>query len=495
MHQKENSTAVVPTSGSGGRGTDIELILRGGPRGLASRKKGFFDAGLCLAAQIDKINSTAGDEVTSAYLLHAVVEGKPQPDPVDMNVPVGSMGATIFFLKKREIPEAGACCVEPPENKPQEPPTLDLVGEITGTPTYAMIRFAPLGGNRPDCAVVACAAMSVLCHETGWAEIQGLPGDVLDGALAIICAPVIIKNARDVEALHLYAETDPPSSSSTTTTTQRATGGGGGGAGVEIACRLRTAEGIVALSTHLLKTNYMKPTRSSFRAYLSAIRFDLPADTTGLTFGFRFLVHASGLRSLDLRSAGSVQSLPRGALTCLSSLSSVILPDALTKVGAVVLNSCKALEEIDLSNTSLTETGEWFLGENPNLRIVKFPRTLKKVAASFLPECDSLEAVDLSHTELTSCGDSFLAGCPSLTSVRFPACLTVVAGMDCCGSLEAVDLSHTALTLAGDDLLSNCCSLTSVAFPESLTEFKDSVLHKCEKLEALDLSRTALRLP
>ena len=52
--------------------------------------------------------------------------------------------------------------------------------------------FTPLGGSRPDAAVVACVAV--------WKkEDVILPPDVLDTSLGMLCAPPIIKDVSDLE--------------------------------------------------------------------------------------------------------------------------------------------------------------------------------------------------------------------------------------------------------------------------------------------------------
>ena len=56
--------------------------------------------------------------------------------------------------------------------------------------------FEPLGGSRPDCAVTACAAMSY-CDEK-------LPPDVLDVGLALLCAPLIVAHAADLEGREVH---------------------------------------------------------------------------------------------------------------------------------------------------------------------------------------------------------------------------------------------------------------------------------------------------
>ena len=57
--------------------------------------------------------------------------------------------------------------------------------------------FAPLGGSRPDVAVVGCAAMSA--YEGGLPRGVILPPDVLDTALAALCAPLVISSVSDLQ--------------------------------------------------------------------------------------------------------------------------------------------------------------------------------------------------------------------------------------------------------------------------------------------------------
>ena len=63
---------------------------------------------------------------------------------------------------------------------------------MIGSETAVFADFSPLGGSRPDSAVLACAVMS-LCDTY-------LPPDVLDVGLALLCAPPIIFNARHLAA-------------------------------------------------------------------------------------------------------------------------------------------------------------------------------------------------------------------------------------------------------------------------------------------------------
>ena len=61
--------------------------------------------------------------------------------------------------------------------------------------------FTPLGGNRPDCAVVIAAAVSLVMGDHGQQASSPsllLPPDVVDTAMAVVCAAVIIRSASEV---------------------------------------------------------------------------------------------------------------------------------------------------------------------------------------------------------------------------------------------------------------------------------------------------------
>ena len=58
-------------------------------------------------------------------------------------------------------------------------------------------QFTPLGGSRPDAAVVACVAVCLEEEEEAEEDII-LPPDVLDTALSMLCAPLVVRHVRDL---------------------------------------------------------------------------------------------------------------------------------------------------------------------------------------------------------------------------------------------------------------------------------------------------------
>ena len=63
--------------------------------------------------------------------------------------------------------------------------------------------FTPLGGSRPDAAIVALVAVRQ-GEEKEVEEDVILPPDVLDTALAMLCAPLIVKHVGDFRDREAY---------------------------------------------------------------------------------------------------------------------------------------------------------------------------------------------------------------------------------------------------------------------------------------------------
>ena len=63
--------------------------------------------------------------------------------------------------------------------------------------TFYVPDFTPLGGSRPDAAVVASTAVWME-EEKDAKEDVILPPDVLDTSLAMLCAPLTVTHAKDL---------------------------------------------------------------------------------------------------------------------------------------------------------------------------------------------------------------------------------------------------------------------------------------------------------
>ena len=273
--------------------------------------------------------------------------------------------------------------------------------------------FAPLGGSRPDAAVVACAAICLYTEGALSKEDIILPPDVLDTALAAICSPpLIVTHLPDVKGQRFFSA---PTS-----------------------VRLRTVD------SDVLEGLKRMSKKSKVSTLGLSVYVELDASVTQLPDGF--LRNWDFVRYADLRRTSLLRT-GHGFLYSSCMLTSVDLPKSLTQIDDGFLSQSAKITRVDFRGTSLRTVGHRFLGECSNLTSVDLPKSLTKIGRGFLRQCTKITRIDLRETSLLTVGDFFLTQCCHLTSVELPASVTEVgvAFLNGCLKMERVDLQHTAL--------------------------------------------------
>ena len=172
------------------------------------------------------------------------------------------------------------------------------------------------------------------------------------------------------------------------------------------------------------------------------------------------------------------------------------------------------LQEINLSNTKLTELDEAFKNVK-NIENIKFPQTITrlnsffygtditeidlsgltnlKVLESTFSECKNLVKVTLPEG-LININYAF-NGCEKLSNITLPKSLQTIGNSAFSRTrLQKVDLSGlTELQSIGGSAFSGCPELSEISFPASLEQVSDYAFSSCDKLTTLDLSNTQLQ--
>ena len=318
---------------------------------------------------------------------------------------------------------------------------------------YVALDFTPLGGNRPDCAVVA-SAVSSMCDTR-------LPWDVLDVCLAALCAPLIFRSANNIKGYTVFLCTP------------------------RVSLRLRT-------TTKDDLEQIRQQIGSATRLHLK-VELDESLLTAALPVSF--LSSWGALETIDLRRSTKLHRIGADFLSGCEQVTSVILPESLTETAKHFLSRCKNLQRIDLKRTSLQRTGSNMLYMCERLTSVELPGTLTNASAKFMYGCAQLEQIDLRNTALQRADDYFLNDCGNLTSVQLPHSLTEIADFFLCGclKLEHVDLRDTSVRCVGEYFLKGIDCLTSVMLPDVLSKVSDDFLSKCPILQSIDLRNTRLQ--
>ena len=333
--------------------------------------------------------------------------------------------------------------------------------------------FAPLGGSRPDLAVLACAAMRV--YEGGMPEDVILPPDVLDTALGTLCAPVVItdrSDARDLEA-HLHYSPIP----------------------------LQQQPFCVAMS---LVDLY----KSSEVSHQSSLGFIVNIHTMAHEINAALdpsVTHPSGYRTTRIDCQCS--AVPIRLRT--------VDREMHERLCMVSANSCGVSIAVQVDDSVAVLPGDFFRFPSFTSMVlrqssvesrftdfrfgayitsVKLPTSLTEIGEYFLC-CAKLQELHLRHTLVQRVGSHFVLSCSYLTSVELPDCLTEIGPysfVGCC-KLKCINLRNTAMQKVDEFFAGGCAMLTSVELPDSVTEIGLGFLRQCRKLQCIDLRNTALQ--
>ena len=239
---------------------------------------------------------------------------------------------------------------------------------------------------------------------------------------------------------------------------------------------------------------------------------ELPASIVSL--GEAAFKQCTQLKSADLSSCKGLTVISNEMFHEDGSLSSVNLPSSITSIGNSAFRAC-TLQNIDLSQLSLTEIGENAFGSNSALKEVKLPKSLETIESEAFTACNVLSNVDLSvctslkrigelafnSTAITSVTfpDSLetidkkaFSDCVSLKEVNWPTNnkLTTITGFNDCTALP-VSVYNAAVNLPGVTAIGEQafmrCSFESIEIPSNIKEIGAEAFQSSSKLKSLTI--------
>ena len=217
--------------------------------------------------------------------------------------------------------------------------------------------------------------------------------------------------------------------------------------------------------------------RSAFAgSALSGIR--LPASLSRLgEYAF------SGSSLVNVVLPEGVTTIPTGAFSDCSQLTSIALPDGLTLIGESAFENCSNLRAIDLP-TGVTILLPRVFKHCKSLAEVTFPATLTGISKEAFEGC-ALRAIDLPQG-LSTLGERAFKSCKGLTGVVVPdACLMVSKEAFCeCTALTEINLGN-GVTSIGDHALRET-AISTLVLPETVTQIGKKVAEKCKWLTRID---------
>ena len=186
-------------------------------------------------------------------------------------------------------------------------------------------------------------------------------------------------------------------------------------------------------------------------------------------------------------------NIPEG-VTCLetytflncSSLTSIILPESITSFGEGVFNGCSSLTSINIPK-GITNIKESTFNDCESLTSITIPNGVTSIEKHAFSNCKNLESVIIPET-VTTIGECAFKYCKKLTDVSIPNGVTSIEDQTFynCESLTSITIPE-GVTNIGRHAFYICKALTSIVIPEGITSIKESTFYDCESLTSITI--------
>ncbi len=164
-----------------------------------------------------------------------------------------------------------------------------------------------------------------------------------------------------------------------------------------------------------------------------------------------------------------------------SLITSVVLPDTVTKIGRGLFSSMQNLKRVQLGN-AVTVIEEYAFQRCGYLEECVIPDTVKSIGREAFAYCYRLKNINLWNVEEVDTASFFQ--CKAIEELRIPKTMTsigysVFAG---CEGVTKLYLPDT-LKVIGEASFQGCSSLTEIVIPNSVTQIKAGAFDQCFALE------------
>ncbi len=193
----------------------------------------------------------------------------------------------------------------------------------------------------------------------------------------------------------------------------------------------------------------------------------------------------------------SVMSIVRDAFDGCSNLTSITIPNSVTRIGSGAFNDCTGLTSITIPN-SVTSIEQWAFSGCSSLAEIRYTGDIKSWCAirglgNLMSYGKSDRKLYINNTEITgdlvipdgvtSIGSDAFNGCTGLTSITIPNSVTSIgySAFSGCSGLTSIEIPNS-VTSIGSGAFNGCTGLTSITIPNSVTSIESAAFLDCSKL-------------
>ena len=223
-----------------------------------------------------------------------------------------------------------------------------------------------------------------------------------------------------------------------------------------------------------------------------------------ISIGANAFEKCSSLTSVTIPN--SVTKIGRCAFYGCSSLTSITIPNSVITIFESAFSECSGLTSVTIPNSVTTIRSGVFSGCS-SLTSITIPNSITYISIDLFSNCSSLTSITIPNS-VTSIDNFAFCGCSSLTSVTIPNSVTSISenAFLGCSSIEVVTLlggivkswfrSNTSIkkvilgdgvTSIGDEAFSNCSSLSSVTISNSVTAIGGGTFSGCSSLTSVTI--------
>ncbi len=209
--------------------------------------------------------------------------------------------------------------------------------------------------------------------------------------------------------------------------------------------------------------------------------------------GVTYIVEAIGDNAFigchDMTSVtipNSVTKIGSFAFDDCSSLTSMTIPNSVVYIDIQPFRGCNKLEEVNINTDNFTYYRYSLFNECKGLKTIHFGEGVKNIPEYILSQCKELTSVTIPNTVI-SIGDYAFSGCSKLASISLPDSLKSIGNYAFCGcvGLTALKIPNSVISI-GSHAFANWANLKEVTIGEAVKEIDSDAFKGCTGVEVLN---------